>query len=103
MFVKFLSGSKQSDSSDDEDNVNADMICNKGHGQMLSNPFRPDLYLDLEDHDNPMGYFELFITPELADVISRETNWYAQQFLENMPNLKIRSRVHHWNNANREE
>jgi hypothetical protein len=42
-----------------------------------------------------MGYFELFITPELADVISRETNWYAQQFLENMPNLKIRSRVHH--------
>jgi hypothetical protein len=36
--------------------------------------------------------------PELAELIRRETNWYAQQFLENMPGFKIR--VHHWNNTN---
>jgi hypothetical protein len=59
--------------------------------------------VDLEDPNNSLDYFELLITPELAKLISRETNRYAQQCLENMPNLKIRSRVHHWNNTNREE
>jgi hypothetical protein len=36
-------------------------------------------------------------------VISRETNWYAQKFLENNPDLKLRSRTHHWKEMNRIE
>jgi hypothetical protein len=54
----------------------------------------------LEDPNILLDYFELLITPELAEPISRETNWYAQQFLENTPNLKIRLTIHHWNNTN---
>jgi hypothetical protein len=79
MVVKFLSDSEQIGDSDDEDNVN----------------------VHLEDPNNLLVYFELLITPELAELISRETNWYAQQFLENIPNLKIRPTVHHWSNTNR--
>jgi hypothetical protein len=39
--------------------------------------------LGLKGTDNPLEYFELFITPEHAELIHRETSWYAQQFLEN--------------------
>jgi hypothetical protein len=35
--------------------------------------------------------------------MARETNLYPQQFLENMPNLKLRSRLHHWKETNRTE
>jgi hypothetical protein len=38
-----------------------------------------------------------------VEVISRETNWYAQKFLENNPDLKLRSRIHHWKEMNRNE
>jgi hypothetical protein len=34
----------------------------------------------------------LFCAPEITEVIARETNQYYQKFLENMPNLKLRSR-----------
>jgi hypothetical protein len=57
------------------------------------------LNIDSEDPNSPLEYSELFITSELAELISRETNKYAQKFLENMLKLKIRSRIHHWNNT----
>jgi hypothetical protein len=43
----------------------------------------------------------LFRTPESAEVIARETNQYARKFLENTPNLKLRSRTDHWKETNR--
>jgi hypothetical protein len=110
MVFKFLSGNKQSDSYDDKHNVNDDSdmqheTWTKVGAKQSHFPFsgKPGLNVDLEDPNNPLEYFELFITPTLAELISRETSQYAEQFLEDMPNLKIRSRVHHWNNANREE
>jgi hypothetical protein len=45
----------------------------------------------------------LFWTPDIAEIIARETNQYAQKFLENMPNLKLKSRTHLWKEANRIE
>jgi hypothetical protein len=47
--------------------------------------------------------FGSFYTPEIAEVIARETNQYAKKFLENMPNLKLRSRTHNWKEINRNE
>jgi hypothetical protein len=45
----------------------------------------------------------LFCTPDIAEVIARETNRYAQKFLENTPNLKLKSRTQCWNEMNRTE
>jgi hypothetical protein len=59
--------------------------------------------VDLADHSNPLEYFELFCTPEIVEVIARETNQHAQKFLENTPNLNLRSRTHHWKEINRNE
>jgi hypothetical protein len=53
---------------------------------------KPGISVDLEDRNNPLEYFELFITPEIAELISRETNRYAQQFLENKSDLKLKSK-----------
>jgi hypothetical protein len=39
---------------------------------------KPDLNTDLENTSNSLEYFELFITPETAILISRETNCGAQ-------------------------
>jgi hypothetical protein len=36
-----------------------------------------------------------------VEVIARETNQCAHKFSENMPNLKIKSRTHHWKEMNR--
>jgi hypothetical protein len=41
---------------------------------------KPGINIDLEDTSNPPEYFELFCLPEIAEVISRETNWYANNF-----------------------
>jgi hypothetical protein len=57
---------------------------------------KPGINVDLEDPSNPLEYFELFCTPDIAEVIARETNRSAQKFLENMPNLKLKSRTHGW-------
>jgi hypothetical protein len=38
-----------------------------------------------------------------VEVIARETNRYSNKFLENTPNLKLRSRTHHWKKTNRNE
>jgi hypothetical protein len=104
--VKFLPDSEQSDSSDDEDNVNDDSDMQHGTWTKVGAerphfPFsgKPGLNVHLEDPNNLLDYFQLLTTPELTELISRETNQYAQQFLENTLNLK--KRVHHWNNTNR--
>jgi hypothetical protein len=54
---------------------------------------KPGINVDLKCP--PLEYFESFCTPEIVEVIARETNWYVQKFIENMPNLKLRSRAHH--------
>jgi hypothetical protein len=59
--------------------------------------------VDLEDTSNPLQYLELFCTPDIVEVIARETNRYAQQFLENTSNLEVRSRSHHWKETDRNE
>jgi hypothetical protein len=75
------------------------------HGQRYGVRFpfscKPSLNVHLEDPNNLLDYSELLITPGLAELISKETKRYAQQFLENTLNLKIRLRVHQWNNTNR--
>jgi hypothetical protein len=38
-----------------------------------------------------------------VEVITRETNQYSKKCLENMPNLKQRSRAHHWKEMNRNQ
>jgi hypothetical protein len=36
--------------------------------------------VDLEAPSNPLEYFELFCTPDIAEVIARKRNQYAQTF-----------------------
>jgi hypothetical protein len=64
---------------------------------------KPGINVHLEDPCNPLQYFELFRTPDIAEVIARVTNRYAQKFLENTPNLKLKFRTHHWMETNRIE
>jgi hypothetical protein len=45
----------------------------------------------------------LFYTPEIAEVTARETNRYAQHFLGNIPNLKLRTKTHQWMETIRNE
>jgi hypothetical protein len=70
---------------------------------VLSNPGKPGINVDLEDSSNPLEYFGLFCTPGIAEVIGSETNQHPKQLLENTPNLKLRSRTHHWKEMNRNE
>jgi hypothetical protein len=35
---------------------------------------KPGIDVHLEDPSNPLEYFELFCTPEIVEVIARETN-----------------------------
>ena len=51
----------------------------------------------------PQELFEIFITLEIAELISNETNRYAQQFLEKNPHLKERCRVYDWKDTNKDE
>lgn len=62
----------------------------------------PGLNVQLEDCNNPLEYFELLITPELANIM-RETSRYAEQRLENKPELKIQCTLRHWSNTDRED
>jgi hypothetical protein len=97
--VKILSYVVQSVSFEEEENVsdNSSMqhgIWAKSVAERPCFPFigKPGIIVDLEDPRNPLEYFELFCTSEIAEVIAKETNRYANKFLENMPNLKLRSR-----------
>jgi hypothetical protein len=80
MVVRVLSGSEQSDSSDDEA-VNDD--CGMQHGtwtkvgaERPQFPFsgKTGQNVDLKDPNSPLEYFELFITPELAESKAKQRN-----------------------------
>jgi hypothetical protein len=84
-----LSGGEQSVSFYEEENVsdNSSMqpdIWENSGAERPRFPFtgKPGINVDLEDPNNPLEYFELFCTPDIAEAIVRETNWYAQKFLE---------------------
>jgi hypothetical protein len=101
--VKILSGGEQSVSSDEADNVSKNScmhpdIWENSGAERSCFPFtgKPGINVDLEDSSNLLEYFELFCTPAFEEVIARETNLYAQKFVENTPNLKLKSRTHHW-------
>jgi hypothetical protein len=86
--VDMSSGSEQRESSDNEYNANdnSDMQHNtwtRSDAERPHFPFsgKPGISVDLEVRNNPLEYFELFITPEIAELISREASWYAHQFL----------------------
>jgi hypothetical protein len=64
---------------------------------------KPGINVDLEGSSNPIEYFELFCTSEIAEVIARETNWYAYTILETMLNLKLGYKAHHWKEMNRSD
>jgi hypothetical protein len=49
---------------------------------------KPGINFDLDDPSNPFEYFELFCTPDIVEVIARQTNRYAQESLGNTPNLR---------------
>jgi hypothetical protein len=88
MAVNFLSGSKQSDSSNDEDHAYdySDMQQRTWAKLGVERPrfpfsVKPGLNVHLEDPNNPVVCFEFLITPEVAELISIEINRGAQQFL----------------------
>jgi hypothetical protein len=96
--VKILSCDEQSVSSDKEENVSDK--CNMQHGIWTKSgaewpcfPFtaKPGRNVDSEDPSNPLEYFELFCTPDIAEVMATEQNWCAQKFLEKVPNLNLKS------------
>jgi hypothetical protein len=100
MSVKISSCGEQSISCDDEDGVNdnsnlQDDMWTRSGSERPRFPFtgKPGLHVDLEDPSNPLEYFELFCTPEILELIARETTQYAQNFLENAHKLKLRSRA----------
>jgi hypothetical protein len=64
---------------------------------------KPGKNVDIDDPNNALDYCELFCTTDIAEVIARETNRYAQKLLENAPNLKLKSKTHHWKETNRNE
>ena len=43
---------------------------------------KPDLNVEIQDAENLLQFFKLFIMLEITELISRETNQYVQQFLE---------------------
>lgn len=65
---------------------------------------QPGLNVQIDDPANPLEFFELFITREICEHISDETNRYAEQFLEkNTLHLKEKSRVHYWSETDSDE
>jgi hypothetical protein len=87
--------------SDEDENVSDNSstqhgIWTKSGAEQPHLPFTGKLgtNVDLEDPTNPLEYFDLFCTSEIAEVIARETNRYAKIFLETTPNLKLRTSTH---------
>jgi hypothetical protein len=95
--VKVSSGGEQSVSSNEAENVSdnssmqPDVWANSG-AERTRFPFtgKPGINVDLEDPSNLLEYFELFCTPGIVEVIAREANLYAQNFLKTtLSKLKI--------------
>jgi hypothetical protein len=85
--VKILSCGEQSVSWNDEENVSDSSSMQHGIWAKTASeqpcfPFtdKTDINIDLGDPSNPLEYF---CTPEIMEVIARETNRYAQNFLGN--------------------
>jgi hypothetical protein len=95
--VNILLGGEQRVSSDEAENVsdNSSMqpdVWAESGAKQPHFPFtaKPGINVDLEDPSNSLEYFELFCMSDIGEVIAKETNRYAHQFLENMRNLKIK-------------
>jgi hypothetical protein len=80
VIVKILSCGEHTVSSDEEENVSDNInmrhgIWAKSGAQQPHFSFtgKPGINVDLEDPNNPLDYFELFYTPEIEEVIVRET------------------------------
>jgi hypothetical protein len=85
--VKILSCDEQNVRSNDEENVSDSSSMQHGIWAKTASeqpcfPFtdKTDINIDLGDPSIPLEYF---CKPEIAEVIARETNRYAQIFLEN--------------------
>jgi hypothetical protein len=105
--MKTSSCGEQNISSDEEESVNDNSSMQndtwaKSGAKRPRFPFtgKPGINVYLKDPSNPLEYFELFCTPEIMEVIARETNRYAKKCLENMPKPKLRSGTHHWKETN---
>jgi hypothetical protein len=108
--VKILSCGEQSVSFDEEENVSDNSSTQHGKWEKSGSeqprfPFagKPGNDVDLDDSSNLLEYFHLFCTLGVAEVIAREKYQHTKQFLENMPNQKLRSRTHRWKETNRNE
>ena len=56
------------------------------------------VYVALQNNPNPYDYFSLYLTDTILEYIIKETNLYAEQFLEkNKTNIKPCSNALHWN------
>jgi hypothetical protein len=85
--VKISSGGEQSVSFDEAENISdnnciqPDVWANSG-AERSCFPFlsKPGINVDLQDPSNSLEYSELFFTPDIAEVIARETNRHAQTF-----------------------
>ena len=53
------------------------------------------LYQLLKDPSGPQDCFELYVTLETAELIRRETNQYARQFLASIYSSELRIRLIH--------
>jgi hypothetical protein len=67
------------------------VVCSMAYGQSQVGsdacfPFtgKSGISVDLEDPSNHLEYSEVFCTPEIAEIIARETNRYAQNLLETL-------------------
>jgi hypothetical protein len=82
--VKISSGGEQSNEAEnvsDNSSMQPDVWA-ISDAELPRFPFigKPGINVDLEDPSNPLEYFELFCMSDIAEVIGRETNWYAQKF-----------------------
>jgi len=58
----------------------------------------------LPDDPSPYDYFKLYVTDELVDMMVRETNRYAAQFIaDNIGSLKPHSLLHKWRETDNDE
>jgi hypothetical protein len=85
--MNISSGGEQSVSSDEAENVsdNNSMQLDEWANSDAERPRfpfigKPGINFDLEDPSNPLGYFELFFMPGIAEIIARERNRYVQKF-----------------------
>jgi hypothetical protein len=88
--VKISSCGEQSVSSDEEENVSDSSsmqhdVWARSGAERQCFPFtgKPGINTELEDASNPLKYFQLFCTPEIVEVIARETNRYVQKLFIN--------------------